>query len=142
MEPSRSPQPTPTPAPLTINNGSSSTQTVTLSGANGALPPDHQRHAQSRLEINLDSTVTDNSDRLPNTVPITLHAATLQLTGKSSTTSSETIGSLLLADGQCAVSTSPGSSGMALLTIGTLNRSAGATCNFNRLHQWPDAAAG
>jgi autotransporter-associated beta strand protein len=88
----------------------------------------------SYAQLTLDNTGTmDLADRLSNTAPITMRGATLQLSGRAQTNSSESIGAITLAQSGSTISAVLGGTGInaADLSVASLTRAVGGgTVNF------------
>jgi autotransporter-associated beta strand protein len=83
--------------------------------------------------LNLDSsnyTNFNSTNRLVDTIPLSMYGATLTLTGAPGLTTAETVGTVTLEPGASTITSTPGSVGTAPLTISNLIRNAGASVNF------------
>ncbi len=83
--------------------------------------------------LTLDNTGLSNmSDRLSNSAPLTLRGGTLVIKGRAATASTETLGNLLLAEGLSTLTLTPGGTNINSLdlTLGSLSSSPGAMLNL------------
>lgn len=103
--------------------------TLTLSGANtytGATVVQG-----GGLALNFSSAIAPASNIIAGTSALTLNAATLTLTGKSSTVNTQTFNGLSLAGGSSTIALNANATANPLLlTLGSITRSATATVNF------------
>jgi autotransporter-associated beta strand protein len=107
--------------------------TLTLSGAATLASTSLTVNAPGTLR--LDNSITNNTDRLPDTAALTLNGGTFAFIGNNATgaASSETIGAITLAAGHSTVSSQAGTgtNAHATLTAASLVRNADATVNFS-----------
>lgn len=106
-------------AVLTLANANSYTGTTTVNGGT--------------LTLNFNAATAPTSDIVHGTSALRLGGGTLTLTGKNSTSLSQTFNGLTLNTGASAFTLSTGNSaGSALLTLGTIACNVGATVNFSQ----------
>lgn len=99
--------------------------TVTISGPSGALPNASVINYTGNLF--LDNTAGSVSDRVGNAVPVVMRGSQLQMSGGTSTITSEVIGSVTLATGTHIFTAISGTTGQQSLTINNLIRQPGST---------------
>lgn len=89
------------------------------------------------LNLNSNSNLqTQNSDRIGDTIPITMNSGTLTVNGRVDTAATETLGDITVTGGANTIQSATGGTGTAgafstqNLTISSLTRASGATVNF------------
>ncbi len=88
------------------------------------------------LTLDNNAGFRDESNRIKDTATVTLRGGVINLTGRAQTASSETIGSLVLAEGNSNITVAGGGTNVnsADLTFGSLVQQNSATINVNTLN--------
>src|SRR5262249_11267814 len=103
--------------------------TLTLAGAGGALQSTTGVTLNTGGSLVLDNTAANNSDRVADSVPVTLNGGTLSVLGNGTSASTESLGPITATSGNSVVTTTSGGAGVTL-TAASLTRNAGATVSF------------
>lgn len=103
---------------------SSSVSLLTLNG-NGSIATSSSYDIAGTL--NLDSSTTNNSNRLSDTAGITMRGATLTLTGNAAAATAETAGALTLGNGINTITVTPNAAQSASLNFSGITRSNNST---------------
>ncbi|MBE3100534.1 MAG: autotransporter-associated beta strand repeat-containing protein, partial [Planctomycetes bacterium] len=77
--------------------------------------------------LELDNSVTNNTDRIPDAVKMTMRGGNLSFVGKAGEAASETMGILTFDRTQSVVTSEPGAEGTNALTFASLARTSSAT---------------
>ncbi|MEI6644845.1 MAG: autotransporter-associated beta strand repeat-containing protein [bacterium] len=106
---------------------------LTLAGANSGITGSSGMTIASGASLILSNSASaNNTDRLKDTMPVTLSGGSLGFVNDgSATTFSETIGTVTLSAGANTISANPASGGASsTVTLASLSRSASSTVNF------------
>jgi autotransporter-associated beta strand protein len=110
-----------------------------INGGVVSLQSDATLASTSNIDINYatlnadnNTGLTDNSNRINDSAAITLRGGTLTLTGRAQTASSETIGSVSVAQGFSVINATVGGTGInsAELALSSLSRPVGSSAIF------------
>ncbi len=125
---------------LTLPSASSFTGTTSIIGGTTTLASDGAFTGTSSIDINYATLTLDNNagfnglaDRINDSAAVTMRGGTLIFQGRAQTASTETIGAVILQEGQSAISSVVGGTGVnsADLTLTSLTRvTGGGTVNF------------
>jgi fibronectin-binding autotransporter adhesin len=117
----------------TVFGNATNASNVSLTGA-GVLRSIAPIILNNDVQLLLDNTVTNLANRLPDSAPITLNHAALELDGSSTlgVSSAETVGPIFAGWGSNSiVSVQENTSGNTVLTLQSITRSNGATIDFS-----------